>query len=143
MNKVILIGRLTSDPEIRYSTGDNPTAIARYRLAVDRRFKRDGEDSADFIPCVAFGKNGEFAEKYLSKGTKIALTGRIQTGSYTNKDGNKVYTTDVIVEEHEFCESRSSSSGSGQQPAASPYGHADENGFMNIPDGIDEELPFN
>lgn len=137
------MGRLVADPEVRYSQGEQSTAIARYRLAVDRRFKREGEQAADFISCVAFGKNGEFAEKYLRKGTKIAVVGRIQTGSYTNKDGAKVYTTDVVVEEHEFCESRSSSSGSGQQPAASPYGQADENGFMNIPDGIDEELPFN
>ena len=143
MNKVILMGRLVADPEVRYSQGEQSTAVARYRLAVDRRFKREGEQAADFISCVAFGKNGEFAEKYLHKGTKIAVVGRIQTGSYTNKDGAKVYTTDVVVEEHEFCESRSSSSGSGQQPAASPYGQADENGFMNIPDGIDEELPFN
>lgn len=143
MNKVILMGRLTADPEVRYSQGEQSTAVARYRLAVDRRFKREGEQAADFISCVAFGKNGEFAEKYLRKGTKIAVVGRIQTGSYTNKDGAKVYTTDVVVEEHEFCESRSSSSGSGQQPAASPYGQADENGFMNIPDNLDEELPFN
>ena len=137
MNKVILIGRLVSDPEVRYSHGDNPTAVARYRLAVDRRYKRDGEPTADFVPCVAFGKNGEFAEKYLTKGTKIAVSGRIQTGSYTNKDGQKVYTTDVVVEEHDFCESRSSA---GQ--AASPYGRPDENGFTDLPDGIDDELPF-
>lgn len=142
MNKVILMGRLVADPEIRYSQGENASAVARYRLAVDRRFKREGEANADFIPCVAFGKLAEFAEKYLHKGTKIAVVGRIQTGSYTNKEGVKVYTTDVVIEEQEFAESKGSSSGSGQQPAASPYGQADENGFMNIPDGIDEELPF-
>ena len=139
MNKVILIGRLVADPEVKYSQGENSTAIARYRLAVDRRFKRDEEQTADFISCVAFGKNGEFAEKYLHKGTKIAVTGRIQTGSYTNKDGQKVYTTDVVVEEHEFCESKSSG-GSGN--AASSGGQVDSDGFLNIPDGIDEELPF-
>lgn len=149
MNKVMLMGRLTRDPEVRYSQGDSPTAIARYTLAIDRKFKKDGEPTADFINCVAFGKNGEFAERYLRKGTKIAVTGRIQTGSYTNKDGVKVYTTDVVVEEHEFCESKSSSNGSdgnnngnsggyiGQQPGSV------NDGFMNIPDGIDEELPFN
>ena len=110
MNKVILVGRLAADPEVRYSQGENSTAIARYRLAVDRKFKRDGEPTADFISCIAFGKSGEFVEKYLHKGMKIAITGRIQTGSYTNKDGQKVYTTDVVVEEHEFCESKSSAS---------------------------------
>ena len=106
MNKVILMGRLTRDPEVRYSQGENSTAIARYTLAVDRRFKRDGDQPADFIGCVAFGKLGEFAEKYLRKGTKVVVTGRIQTGSYTNKDGQKVYTTDVVVEECEFAESK-------------------------------------
>lgn len=145
MNKVILIGRLVADPEIRYTQGENASCIARYRLAVDRRYRRDGEVQADFIQCVAFGKAGEFAEKYLRKGTKIAVVGRIQTGSYTNNEGNKVYTTDVVVEEHEFCESKSSSSessGSGQQPAASPYGQTNENEFMNIPEGPEEDLPF-
>lgn len=137
MNKVILIGRLVADPEVRYSQGENASAIARYRLAVDRRFKREGEQTADFIPCVSFGKNGEFAEKYLRKGTKIAVVGRIQTGSYTNKDGQKVYTTDVVVEEHEFCESKSSGS-----TGASAYGQADSDGFMNVPDGLNEDLPF-
>ena len=136
MNKVTLIGRLTSDPEVKYSQGENATAIARYRLAVDRRFKRDNEQTADFISCVAFGKNGEFAEKYLHKGTKIAVTGRIQTGSYTNQDGQKVYTTDIVVEEHEFCESK----GNGQA-GPTPATQADADGFMNIPDGMDE-LPF-
>lgn len=129
MNKVILIGRLTRDPDIRY-TADS-TAIARYTLAVDRRFKRDGEAAADFIGCAAFKKNAEFAEKYLRKGTKIAVVGHIQTGSYTNREGAKVYTTDVIVEEQEFAESRKNRSEE----------HAGD-GFMNIPDGIDEELPF-
>lgn len=107
MNKVILIGRLTKDPEIRYSQGETPMAIARYTLAVDRRFNRTGDDqTADFISCVAFGRLGEFAEKYLHKGTKIAVTGHIQTGNYTNKDGVKIYTTDVVVEDHEFVESK-------------------------------------
>lgn len=153
MNKVILMGRLTRDPEVRYSTqGDGQMAIARYTLAVDRRFNRNGdENTADFISCVAFGKTGEFAERYLRKGTKIAVTGRIQTGSYTNKDGVKVYTTDVVVEEHEFVESKNSSSsdgsygnsfgGGGSSQPAAPVAAGD--GFMNIPDGIDEELPFN
>ena len=139
MNKVILMGRLTRDPEVRYTQGDNAMAIARYSLAVDRRFKRDGEPDADFINCVAFGKSGEFAEKYLKKGTKIAVVGRIQTGSYTNKDGQKVYTTDVVVEEQEFAESKNSSSSDNNQSAP-----ANKNtDFMSIPDGIDEELPFN
>lgn len=140
MNKVILMGRLTRDPEVRYSQGENATAIARYSLAVDRRFKKEGEQSADFIGCVAFGKLGEFAEKYLRKGTKVVVTGRIQTGSYTNKDGQKVYTTDVVVEECEFAESKNSGSGSDHAPSPSS---AAGDGFMNIPDGIDEELPFN
>lgn len=139
MNKVILIGRLTRDPEVRYTQGDNAMAIARYSLAVDRRFKRDGEPDADFINCVAFGKSGEFAEKYLKKGTKIAVIGRIQTGSYTNKDGQKVYTTDVVVEEQEFAESKNSGSSDNNQSAP-----ANKNtDFMSIPDSIDEELPFN
>jgi len=138
MNKVILMGRLVADPEVRYSQGDNPMAIARYRLAVDRRFKREGdEQTADFISCVAFGKNGEFAEKYLHKGMKIAVSGRIQTGSYTNKDGQKVYTTDIVVEEHDFCEGRGTADSSNGQ---APQSYND--GFMNIPDGIDDEIPF-
>ena len=148
MNKVILMGRLTRDPEVRYSQGENPTAIARYTLAVDRRFNRNNDDqSADFIGCVAFGRAGEFAEKYFRKGTKIAVTGRIQTGSYTNKDGVRVYTTDVVVEEQEFAESKNSSAGAegsytgGSSRAPEPSGAGA--GFMNIPDGIDEELPFN
>lgn len=139
MNKVILMGRLTRDPEVRYTQGDNAMAIARYSLAVDRRFKRDGEPDADFINCVAFGKAGEFAEKYLKKGIKIAVVGRIQTGSYTNKDGQKVYTTDVVVEEQEFAESKNSGSSDNNQSAPANK----DMGFMNIPDGIDEELPFN
>ena len=134
MNKVILMGRLTRDVETRYS---GETAIARYSLAVDRKYKKEGEATADFINCVAFGKSGEFAEKYLKKGMKIAVTGRIQTGSYTDKDGKKVYTTDIVVEEHEFCESKGTSE-SGQAPSFT----ADNEGFMSIPDGL-EELPFN
>ena len=145
MNKVILMGRLTRDPEVRYSQGDTPTAIARYTLAVDRRARKDGEASADFISCVAFGKSAEFAEKYLHKGTKLVITGRIQSGSYTNKDGQKVYTTDVVVEECEFAESKNASGdNSGFTPADRPSpSSAAGDGFMNIPDGIDEELPFN
>ena len=128
---------MTKDPEIRYSQGTNTTCIARYTLAVDRKFKQEGQQTADFINCIAFGKLGEFAEKYLHKGVKIAVTGRIQTGSYTNKDGQKVYTTDVVVEEQEFCESKSQSN-SQPQPAQS-----NDNSWMNIPDGIEDSLPFN
>ena len=136
MNKVILMGRLTRDPEVRYSAGDNSMAIARYTLAVDRRFKRDGEATADFIGCVAFGRSAEFAEKYLKQGTKIAITGRIQTGSYTNKDGNKVYTTEVVVEEQEFAESKKS------QGYLEP-GNASADGFADIPTGLTgNDLPF-
>ena len=144
MNKVILMGRLTRDPEVRYGAGENSTAVARYTIAVDRRFKRDGEQNADFIGCVAFGRNAEFAEKYLRQGTKIVLTGRIQTGSYTNRDGQKVYTTDIIVEEQEFAESKAAAAGNGGQGNYSRASSApsDANGFMNIPDGIDDELPF-
>lgn len=142
MNKVILMGRLTRDPEVRWTTGENAMAIARYTLAVDRRYTRNNEEqTADFINCVAFGKAGEFAEKYFHKGTKIAVSGRIQTGSYTNKDGVKVYTTDIVVEEQEFAESKNASSGNA--PAGRPEPDAAGDGFMNIPDGIDEELPFN
>lgn len=143
MNKVILMGRLTRDPEVRYGTGENSTAVARYTIAVDRRFKRDGEQNADFIGCVAFGRNAEFAEKYLRQGTKLVLTGRIQTGSYTNRDGQKVYTTDIVVEEQEFAESKAATAGNGGQNNYSrPAAAADAEGFMNIPDGIDDELPF-
>ena len=139
MNKVILMGRLCADPEVRYSQNQNQTAVARYRLAVDRRFKREGEQTADFISCVAFGKAAEFAEKYLRQGTKIAITGRIQTGSYTNREGQKVYTTDVVVEEQEFAESKGASGNiEGSAPQAT-----DPDGFMSLPDGIYEELPFN
>lgn len=141
MNKVVLMGRLTRDPEVRYSSGENALAIARYTLAVDRRFQRDGEASTDFIPCVSFGRTAEFAEKYFRKGLKIAVTGRIQTGSYTNREGQKVYTTEVVVEEQEFAESKSSGSGSSQQQTPQPS-PTDQEGFMNIPDGIEEELPF-
>ena len=144
MNKVILMGRLTRDPEVRYGAGENSTAVARYTIAVDRRFKRDGEQNADFIGCVASGRNAEFAEKYLRQGTKIVLTGRIQTGSYTNRDGQKVYTTDIVVEEQEFAESKAAAAGNGGQGNYSRASSApsDANGFMNIPDGIDDELPF-
>ena len=147
MNKVILMGRFTRDPEIRYSQGENALAIARYTLAVDRRFaKRDGsnEQTADFIGCVTFGKSAEFAEKYLKQGTKIAITGRIQTGSYTNKDGVKVYTTEVVVEEHEFAESKSAGNSGDYQAAGRPAPSAAAgDGFISIPNGIEEELPFN
>lgn len=166
MNKVILMGRVTRDIEVRYTTGENTMAVARYTLAVPRRFKREGEADADFIGCVAFGKQAEFAEKYFRQGTKIVIVGRIQTGSYTNRDGQKVYTTDVVIEEQEFAESKNASEASkGQGNGANTYQHGgqqqrrngqtpggqqynqesfttDQNGFMNIPDGIDEELPF-
>lgn len=143
MNKVILMGRLTRDPEVRYTQAEQPMAIARYSLAVDRRMNRNNADgqTADFINCVAFGRNGEFAEKYLKKGTKILVEGRIQTGSYTNKDGVKVYTTDIVVENQEFAESKSASGSSAEGGYAQPAAQADNDGFMNIPDGI-EELPF-
>ena len=142
MNKVILMGRLTRDAEVRYSQGDNSLAIARFSLAVDRRYKKDGEDqTADFISCVAFGKTAEFFERFGKKGTKFVIEGRIQTGSYTNKDGQKVYTTDVVVESAEFAESKSATSGNAA-PAPTPNQVAGD-GFMNIPDGLDEELPFN
>lgn len=145
MNKVILIGRLTRDPEMRNSNGESNTAIARYTLAVDRRYKREGEAGADFISCVAFGRSAEFAEKYFHQGLKVVVTGRIQTGSYTNRDGNKVYTTDVVVEDQEFAESKAASQANGNNytPARPEPSAASGDGFMNIPDGIDEELPFN
>lgn len=150
MNKVILMGRLTRDPEVRYSQGENPTAVARFSLAVDRRFKRDGDQDADFINCVAFGRQGEFMEKYFRKGMRAVVCGRIQTGSYTNRDGVKVYTTDVVCEEVEFAESKANNDavrnagggGFGGDPSPAPKADAGD-GFMNIPDGIDEELPFN
>lgn len=140
MNKAILIGRLTRDPEIRYSqTGNQEMVVARYTLAVDRRVKKDdGQQTADFISCVAFGNNAKFAENYLHQGTKIALEGRIQTGSYTRQDGVKVYTTDVIVDSQEFAEIKNSNSEA--KPAEVPG----PDGFINIPDGVDDEgLPFN
>ena len=203
MNKVILMGRLTRDPEVRYSAGESGTAIARYTLAVDRRFKRDGEATADFISCVSFGRTAEFAEKYFRQGLKIIVSGRIQTGSYTNRDCQKVYTTEVVVEEQEFAEGKNSSQqGAGQQPPqnyggqqnapqqsvpqqsqpqgygqqggynvpqqsapkSQPQGYGQQSvpqqnapqqnygggsfgmgddGFMNIPEGLDDELPFN
>lgn len=148
MNKVILMGRLTRDPEVRYSSGENALAIARYTLAVDRRFHKDNEASADFIACVAFGKGGEFVEKYLRQGTKVVVTGRIQTGSYTNREGQKVYTTEIVVEDQEFAESKTASQNNSQTSAGSrqqppPSMPTDKDGFMQIPDGIDEELPFN
>lgn len=149
MNKVVLMGRLTRDPDVRYSQGENATAIARYTLAVDRRFTRRDDpnaQTADFISCVAFGKAGEFAEKYFKKGTKIVVSGRIQTGSYTNKEGVKVYTTEVVAEDQEFAESKNSQGGgSYQAPDAGAPAQPEPagDGFMNIPDGIEEELPFN
>ncbi len=139
MNKVILMGRLTRDPEIRYSQGENAVAVGRFNLAVDRRYKKDvsEQQTADFISCVAFGKTAEFIEKYTHQGTKIVVEGRIQTGSYTNKEGNKVYTTDVVVENAEFAESKRAE---GESSRAVP---ADADGFMNIPDGLEDEgLPF-
>ena len=145
MNKVILMGRLTRNPDVRYSQGEKATCVARYTLAVNRRFRRDGEQDADFINCVAFGRQGEFAEKYMKQGTKIVATGRIQTGSYTNKDGNKVYTTDVVIEDQEFAESKGSSSSDGgsYQPAGRPSPtNASAEGFMSIPEGIEDDLPF-
>lgn len=138
MNKAILTGRLTADPDVR--TGN--TTVARYRLAVDRRFKRNGEDTADFIPCVAFGKSAEFAEKWLKKGTKVNVVGRIQTGSYTNKDGQKVYTTDVIVEECEFAESKKASQV--EVGSISEFTEKLDDDFVSVPDGLtDDGLPFN
>lgn len=137
MNKVIICGRLTGDPKVRYSQGENPMAIGRYTVAVDRRGRKDGSgQTADFIPCVAFGRDGEFAEKYLHKGTKVIVTGRIQTGSYTNKDGVKVYTTEVVVEDHEFAESRSASS------AAPAPAKANDDGFVYVPDDVGDDMPF-
>lgn len=149
MNKVILMGRLTRDPEVRYSQGATPTAVARFSVAVDRRFKREGEPDADFFNCTCFGKQGEFVEKYLHKGVKVVLSGRIQNDNYTNKDGQQVYGVRIMVEEIEFAESKSASAGNaGGQSQGQSYQQPANNagagdGFMNIPDGIDEELPFN
>ncbi len=145
MNKVILMGRLTRDPEIRYSQGENSLAIARFSLAVDRRFKRPGDPEADFFNCTVFGKQAEFVEKYLKQGTKMVVVGRIQNDNYTNKEGQKVYSTQIMVDELEFAESKSASSESGgyQQASRPAPSQAVGDGFMNIPDGLDEELPFN
>lgn len=146
MNKVILMGRLTRDPEVRYTQGENAMAIARFTLAVDRRFKRQGdEQTADFVNCVVFGKTAEFAERYLHQGTKVVGCGRLQTGSYTNKDGNRVYTTDVVLDEVEFAESKNASQQNGgnqgkQEPEPTP---TDADGFMTVPDSLEDELPFN
>ena len=144
MNRVILMGRLTRDPEVRYSSGEKSMAIARYTLAVDRGFKRGGdsnEQAADFIPCIAFDKAGEFAEKYFRQGMRVLISGRIQTGSYTNKEGQKVYTTEVIIDTKEFADSKGESTGGRSKKQEA---NADADGFMNIPDGVDDEgLPFN
>ena len=149
MNKVILIGRLTRDPEVRWTQGQEQKATGRFTLAVDRRFRTDNGPTADFISCVVFGKTAEFVEKYLRQGIKVAVTGRIQTGSYTNREGQKVYTTDVVVEEMEFAESKAANEQHtdpqpvNRTPAAGvPQATVGADGFMNIPDGIDEELPF-
>ena len=146
MNKVILMGRLTRDPDVRYTTEENPLAIARYTLAVDRRFHKDGEATADFISCVVFGRAAEFAEKYFRQGLKITISGRIQTGSYTNREGQKVYTTEIVVEEQEFAESKSAASGetAAYTPSRPEPSAVAGDGFMNIPDGVEDEgLPFN
>lgn len=154
MNRVILMGRLTRDPEVRYSQGERQMAIARYTLAVDRRGRRnnDGEQQADFIPCVAFDRAAEFAERYFRQGMRVLVSGRIQTGSYTNKDGQRVYTTEVILDDQEFADSKNSSSGDGMSayprqnnaPARPAPNSAAADGFMNIPDGVEDEgLPFN
>lgn len=140
MNKVILMGRLTRDPEVRYTEGDNPTTIARYTLAVDRKFKRDGEPTADFLRCIAFGRAAEFTEKYLQKGVKIVISGRIQTGSYKNKEGVKVYTTDIVVEEQDFAESKAVSEQNRENYNSGEQAGSD--GFVNVPEGLEEELPF-
>ena len=153
MNKVILMGRLTRDPEVRYSQGASQTAVARFSVAVDRRFKREGESDADFFNCTCFGKQAEFVERYLHKGVKVVLSGRVQNDNYTNKDGQMVYSVRIMVDEIEFAESKNASVGNGDggyrnnggfgggNSAPAPSGAGD--GFMNIPDGIDEELPFN
>ena len=163
MNKVILMGRLTRDPEVRYSQGASQTAVARFSVAVDRRFKREGEPDADFFNCTAFGKQAEFVERYLHKGIKIVLSGRVQNDNYTNKDGQMVYSGRIMVDEIEFAESKNASAGNGyggnaggynnngggfnnggfQSGGNTPAASGAADGFMNIPDGIDEELPFN
>lgn len=148
MNKVILMGRLTRDPEVRYSSGANATAVANFSIAVDRRFKREGDPDADFFDCTAFGKQAEFVERYLKKGTKMVVVGRLQNDNYTNKEGQKVYRIRIMVDELEFAESKNAAGGNGQaggeyQPGAKPQPTAAADGFMNISEGIDEELPFN
>ena len=144
MNKVILLGRLARDPETRYGGANDSMAVCRYTLAVDKKFKKGGEATADFINCISFGKIAEFAEKYFTKGLRVAVSGRIQTGRYTNRDGQKVYTTDVVVDNVEFAESKGSAgSDGGFVPADRPSPSQASDGFMNIPGGIDEELPFN
>lgn len=141
MNQAQLAGRLTADPKVTQGQGEN-SAVARFTLAVDRRFKRDGQPTADFIPCVAFGKLADIIGKHCTKGTKIITSGRIQTGSYTNKDGQRVYTTDVIIDQMEFAESKATSQQNASQPQAAPQEQTKPNDFMSIPDGLEEELPF-
>ena len=151
LNHATFCGRTTRDPEIRYTQGSKPMCIARYTLAVDRKFKKDGEQTADFIPCTAFGKAAEFAEKYVKKGTKLIVSGRFQSGAYTNRDGQKVYTLDLIAEEQEFAESKNASAGNSSVPSSPATSPASAlapsipgvDSFVNVPDGIDEELPFN
>lgn len=143
MNKVILMGRITRQPEVRYAQNENGTAVARFSLAVDRRFKRDGEPEADFFNCTCFGKQAEFVEKYLSKGTKMLVTGRIQNDNYTNKDGQQVYSVRVMIDEMEFAESKNHGSNTADSQTQNKQPETDSDGFMNIPDDIDEELPFN
>jgi len=142
MNKAILMGRLTRDPEIRYAQGDSSLAIAKFTLAVDRRFKKAGEQEADFIGCTSFGKTAEIIEKYCRQGSKIAVVGRIQTGSYTNKENQKVYTTDVIVEEFEFAESKASAEANNQRSNTGVQNSSNDENFMNIPEGVEDQIPF-
>ena len=142
MNKIIIMGRLTRDPDIRYTQGENQTAIARFSLAVDRRWKREGEPDADFFNCTAFGRQAEFAEKYLKKGTKIAITGRVQNDNYTDRNGQKVYSIQIMVEEMEFAESKSKNAEAGQQDRSSERPSYEGDGFMTIPEGTEDELPF-
>ena len=146
MNKIILMGRLTRDPDIRYSQGENQLAIARFSLAVDRRFKRQGDPDADFFKCTAFGRQAEFVEKYLKQGTKILLAGRVQNDNYTNKNGEKVYSVQIIAEEIEFAESKNAQGNTGGmggfQPPQPDLSNAADDGFINLPNGIEEELPF-
>ena len=142
MNKIILMGRLTRDPEIRYSQGDSQFAIGRFSLAVDRRFKRQGDPDADFFNCTAFGRQAEFVEKYLKQGTKILLTGRVQNDNYTNKNGEKVYSVQIVAEEIEFAESKGQGNTGNMTPAQPNPAAAIDDGFINVPNGIEEELPF-